>query len=70
MAFFILLALILGMLLDSTLLIPAIAFCIRQRWTGRFAATVVGIALVFPVVCHLLFGVYLRVPLGRGVFGF
>jgi hypothetical protein len=58
------------MLLGSALLIPAIAFCIRPRWTGRFAATVVAMAVVFPVVCYLLFGVYLRVPLERGLFGF
>jgi putative tricarboxylic transport membrane protein len=69
-AAFIVLSPVIGMLLGSALLIPAIALCIRQRWTRRFAATIVLIAVLFPVVCHLLFGVYLRVPLTRGVFGF
>jgi hypothetical protein len=59
----------LGMLVASGLLVPAIAFAIRPRWTPRFAATVLMIAVGFPVLCHFLFAVYLRVPLVRGVFG-
>ena len=59
----------LGMLVASGLLVPAIAFAIQPRWTPRFAATVLMIAVGFPLLCHFLFAVYLRVPLVRGVFG-
>lgn len=59
----------LGMLVASGLLVPAIAFAIQPRWTARFAATVLMMAVGFPILCHFLFGVYLRVPLVRGVFG-
>ena len=67
--FFILLTPWLGMLLASGLLVPAISFAIRPRWTPRFAATMVAIGISFPLVCHLLFSVYLQVPLVRGVLG-
>jgi putative tricarboxylic transport membrane protein len=60
----------LGMLAASGLLIPAVAFLIRPRWNRRFALTIVAISLAFPIVCHFLFGVYLRVPIDRGVLGF
>lgn len=66
---FILITPLIGMVIASGLLIPAIAFAIRPRWTGRFAATMLVIAVAFPVLCHFLFGVYLQVPLVRGVFG-
>lgn len=67
---FLLLAPWLGMLAGSALLVPAIAFAIRPRWTRRLAATVAALALAFPVIAYLLFAVYLRVPLMTGVFGF
>ena len=66
---FILLTPWLGMLVASGLLIPALAFAIRPRWTRPFAATIVAVALLFPVLCYYLFAVYLQVPLVRGVFG-
>jgi cell division protein FtsW (lipid II flippase) len=66
---FILLTPWLGMLVASGLLIPALAFAIRPRWTRSFAATIVAVALLFPVLCYYLFAVYLQVPLVRGVFG-
>jgi hypothetical protein len=59
----------LGMLVASGLLVPAISFAIRPRWTPRFAVTIVAIGLGFPILCHLLFSVYLQVPLVRGVLG-
>jgi hypothetical protein len=57
------------MLVASGLLVPALAFVIRPRWTRRFAATIVAVAVSFPVLCYYLFAVYLQVPLVRGVFG-
>lgn len=69
-AAFIVLSPLVGMLAGSALLIPALAFAIRPRWTPRFAATIVTIALVFPVVCYYLFSVYLRVPLQMGPLGY
>ena len=66
---FILLTPWLGMLVASGLLIPALAFAIQPRWTRPFAATIVAVALLFPVLCYYLFAVYLQVPLVRGVFG-
>jgi putative tricarboxylic transport membrane protein len=66
---FILLTPWLGMLVASGLLIPALAFAIQPRWTRRFAATILAVAVAFPVLCYYLFGVYLQVPLVRGVFG-
>jgi hypothetical protein len=66
---FILLTPWLGMLVASGLLVPALAFAIRPRWTQPFAATIVAVALLFPFLCYYLFGVYLQVPLVRGVFG-
>jgi hypothetical protein len=66
---FILLTPWLGMLVVSGLLIPALAFAIRPRWTARFAATIFAVAVSFPVFCYYLFAVYLQVPLVRGVFG-
>lgn len=67
---FILLTPVVGMLLGSGLLIPAVAFIIRPRGSRTFALTVLAIALAFPIVCHFLFGVYLRVPIDRGALGF
>ena len=67
---FILLTPFIGMLTGTALLIPVIAFVIRPRWTLTFAATIAAIALVFPVVCHYLFAVYLQVPLVEGPLGF
>ena len=67
---FILVTPFVGMLTGTALLIPVIAFIIRPRWTPRFAATIVAIALVFPVACHYLFAVYLQVPLVEGPLGF
>ncbi|MGH9256599.1 MAG: tripartite tricarboxylate transporter TctB family protein [Vicinamibacterales bacterium] len=66
---FILIAPWLGMLVASGLLVPAIAGVIRPHWTVQFTATILAVAVGFPVLCHFLFGVYLRVPLVRGVFG-
>jgi putative tricarboxylic transport membrane protein len=68
-AVFILLTPWLGMLLASGLLVPAISFAIRPRWTPRFAVTIVAIGVGFPILCHLLFSVYLQVPLVQGVLG-
>jgi len=59
-----------GLLMGTALLIPVVAFVIRPRWTPTFAATILAIALIFPVVGHYLFGVYLQVPLVEGPFGF
>lgn len=60
----------LGLRLGSGLFILATAFIIRPRWTAAFAARIVAIAIGFPIFGHFLFGVYLRVPLVEGVFGF
>ena len=67
---FILTAPFLGMLVGSGLFILATAFVIRPRWTVAFASKIIAIAIVFPIFCHLLFAVYLGVPLVEGVFGF
>ena len=67
---FILAAPWIGLLLGTALLIPITALVIRPRWTMAFAATIVTIAILFPVVCHYLFAVYLQVPLIEGPFGF
>ena len=66
---FILLTPWLGMLIASGLLVPALAFAIRPRWTRRFAAKILAVAVSFPVLSYYLFAVYLQVPLVRGVFG-
>lgn len=68
-AAFILTAPVIGMLLGSGLFILVTAFVIRPRWTVGFACKIVAIAVLFPVCCHFLFGVYLGVPLVKGVFG-
>jgi hypothetical protein len=60
----------LGMLAASGLLIPAVAFIIRPRWNGSFAFTIVVVSITFPILCHFLFRVYLRVPIDRGALGF
>jgi len=59
----------LGMLIASGLLVPAISAVIQPRWTARSAATILAIAVAFPILCHFLFAVYLQVPLVTGVFG-
>jgi putative tricarboxylic transport membrane protein len=59
-----------GLLLGSGLFILATAFVIRPRWTPVFAARIVTVAIGFPLFAHFLFGVYLRVPIVEGVFGF
>ena len=59
-----------GMLAASALLLPAIAFAVRPHWSARFAATILAIAVAFPILCYFLFAVYLRVPLVRGILGF
>jgi putative tricarboxylic transport membrane protein len=60
----------LGMLVAIGVAIPAIAFTIQPRATARFALTIGIMAIVFPVLAYVLFAVYLRVPLVRGLFGF
>ena len=60
----------LGMLVAIGIAIPAIAFTIQPRGTARFAVTIGIMAIAFPVLAYLLFAVYLRVPLVRGLFGF
>jgi putative tricarboxylic transport membrane protein len=69
-AVFILAAPVLGMLVASGLFILATAFIIRPRWTLVFACKIVATAILFPICCHLVFAVYLGVPLVEGVFGF
>jgi hypothetical protein len=69
-AAFIALAPVLGLLFGGSLLIVATAFIIRPRWNASFAATIVSVAVAFAILGHFLFGVYLRVPLVRGVLGF
>ncbi|MDA1184698.1 MAG: tripartite tricarboxylate transporter TctB family protein [Acidobacteria bacterium] len=59
-----------GLRLGSGLFILATAFVIRPRWTTGFATRIVAVAIGFPIFGHFLFGVYLRVPLVEGVFGF
>ena len=68
-AVFIALTPTLGMLAGSALLSPAIAFVLRPRWDAAFAAAIVSIAVGVPVLCYFLCGVYLQVPLARGVLG-
>lgn len=68
-ALFIVLAPWLGMLVASALMIPALALAVRPRWTLRFAAIIVMVAVGFPFLCYFLFAVYLQVPLVKGVFG-
>ena len=58
-----------GMFVASGLLIPAVAFIIRPRSNRGFVLTILVLAVVFPVLCHFLFAVYLRVPIERGVLG-
>ena len=67
---FIVLAPFIGLLTGTALLIPVVAFVIRRRWTARFAATILTVAVIFPVVCYFLFAVYLQVPLIEGPLGF
>ena len=67
---FILAAPWIGMIAASGLLIPALALAIRPRWTRRFGATILAVAVGFPVCAYFLFAVYLRVPLLIGPFGF
>ena len=67
---FIVLTPFIGLLTGTARLIPVVAFVIRRRWTTRFAATILSIALIFPVVCYFLFAVYLQVPLIEGPLGF
>jgi len=59
-----------GMLVAIGAAIPAIGFVIRRQYTTRFAVTMAALAVGFPLLAYLLFGVYLRVPLVRGPFGF
>jgi len=68
-AAFIMMAPIVGMLPGSGLFILATAFVIRPRWNLAFASRIIAIAVGFPIFCHFLFGVYLRVPLVEGVLG-
>ena len=58
-----------GMLVASGLIVPALAFVIQPNWTPRLTATVLALAVCFPLACHFIFSVYLQVPLVRGVFG-
>jgi putative tricarboxylic transport membrane protein len=60
----------LGMLVTIGLAVPAIAFTIQPRSTVRFAVTIGIMAVAFPLLAYVLFAVYLRVPLVRGLFGF
>ena len=69
-AAFILTAPFIGMLLGSGLFILITAFVIRPRWNLEFAGKIITVAVIFPICCHFLFGVYLGVPLVKGVFGF
>lgn len=59
----------LGMLIGSGLLVLAIGWIIHPKWESMFAVKIVATAIIFPVVSHFLFGVYLNVLLPVGSFG-
>ena len=67
---FILVTPFLGMLPAGSLFVLVTAFIIEPRRETRFALKIVAVAVTFPFICYLLFGLYLRVPLIKGVFGF
>jgi putative tricarboxylic transport membrane protein len=69
-AVYILVTPLVGMAVAVGLLILATAYIIRPRWTFAFTWKIAVVAVVFPIVGHVLFGVYLRVPLVRGILGF
>ncbi|MEI2415921.1 tripartite tricarboxylate transporter TctB family protein [Orrella sp. JC864] len=70
LAVFVLVSEPLGMLLSTAALVPALAALIRPRWDRRFAVKVLATAVLFPLLACLTFGVYLDVPLPRGLLGF
>lgn len=69
-AAYILLVPVTGILLGIGLVVLATAFIIKPRLQPAFVARLVLIAAILPLVCYVIFGVYLQVPLVTGVFGF
>jgi len=66
---FVFLAEPLGMMLACAALVFAIGWIIRPRWDRVFTAKIVATAVLFPVAGELAFGVYLGVPLPKGLLG-
>ena len=59
----------LGMILSCAALVLALGFIIRPRWNRAFTLKILATAVLFPLAGTLAFGVYLGVPLPRGVLG-
>jgi putative tricarboxylic transport membrane protein len=58
-----------GMALGSGLLIFITGWIIHPKWNALFAAKLTAVAILFPIISHFLFGVYLNVPLPQGSLG-
>lgn len=59
----------LGMILACAALVLAIGWIIHPHWDRLFAAKLIATAVLFPVAGELAFGVYLGVPLPKGLLG-
>ncbi len=57
----------LGMIVACALLVLAVAWIIRPRWDKTFLMKIVATAILFPIIGYLMFGVYLNVPLPKGL---
>lgn len=55
-----------GMLLGCTLLVLLIAWIIQPGWSRTFAIKIIATAVLFPLLAHLVFAVYLNVPVPLG----
>ena len=64
---FVLVSEFLGMILACALLVLAVAWIIRPRWDKAFLLKIVATAILFPIIGYLMFGVYLNVPLPKGL---
>jgi len=58
-----------GMSIGSGLLILATGWIIHPKWEALFAIKLTAVAVLFPIISHFLFGVYLNVPLPQGSLG-
>lgn len=60
----------LGMAIGCGLLVLVIGWIIRPEWDRVFASKIIATAILFPIAAYVMFGVYLNVPVPKGILGF
>lgn len=60
----------LGMAVGCGLLVLIVGWIIRPKWDFLFALKIMATSILFPIAAYFMFGVYLNVPVPKGILGF